>query len=206
MTSLDGAAWTAFLNNMVNNNWINPAYGNGIFCAVGTTAIFATYRSLDGGETWSDTTIAADTARGVAFGVNKFVVIVDFATALGRVINAADADETWVQRTATGSSNWTALGSRGATLIAARQATTGGVMRSTDDGDTWTAFNLPEANDVASIAYGNGVWIIVCRSGTNRVFRSTDDGLTWSAIAAAQNIQWQGVKYGNGVRFVMGLY
>ncbi len=178
--STNGTTWTsASLGVGEEWDWVDIAYGNGVFVAVAesdsSTARRA--RTTDGGATWSLGNISTG-AKAIAYGQGRFVIVE------GSFSNSAAYSTdgvTWTLRTLpanldSSESDWKdiAYGNGRFVAIAENDAQ---VAYSIDRGVTWTAARLPEVAPWNKVAYGNGVFLAVAEGNTAA---SSPDGINWT--------------------------
>ena len=178
--STNGTSWTsASLGVGEEWDWIDIAYGNGVFVAVAESDSSTTRRArtTDGGASWSLGNISTG-AKAITYGQGRFVIVE------GNFSNSAaySADGiTWTLRTLpanldSSESDWRdiAYGNGRFVAIASNDAQ---VAYSIDRGVTWNAARLPEVAPWTKVSYGNGVFFAVAAGSTAA---SSSDGINWT--------------------------
>lgn len=169
--------------------WIHSAvYGNDIWCVVNEDSSRGIRRSINYGETWSDTMIGL-CSRTLGFGAGVFMVILEN----GKVYTSPDAEF------------WTEIGavdtSHGGRLLAYKNsrwvfASAEGYTYESEDGKIWTLISQELSSHANTGWYGacyvnNYFYIFNQNSGE---LRRSIDGKTWPLVA---NIPPQTYKYDN---------
>ena len=172
------------------------AYGNSVYCAVGTDAstVGLNATSADG-ITWTNHT-TSNLFTDVTFGAGIFFATVNAGINGFRSTNGS----TWTATTVGGvvnqiAHNGLAVGS-GSLFVAVGS---GGIF-SSPDGITWTSRSNPTGVTLNGVAYGGGMWVA---AGGSSGIASSPDGITWtsrtpSGIGA---VNFNAVAYGAG-RFI----
>jgi len=157
------------------NTIVNLVSGQG-------SVLNGTYRSLDGGVTWSGLNTfgpSSSTALSITFAstLNLWVSVVFDSTNTMSIFSSTNGIS-WTSRYTHGSSGtgWS-IHWNGSMFVVAG---VGGAIITSTNGTTWTPRTSGVSFSFASVTFGNGRWIAVANTQTNGVSRSTD-GITWTA-------------------------
>ena len=158
-----------------------------------------TYRSIDGGATWSAGGNLANsgTWTAVGYGDGRWVAVRSGSTESAYSTN--------------GGISWTVGGTGGALPSASWTGVVYGMGKwvamangaqaaySIDGGVTWATVAMPSTSNWSSVAWGNGRFVAVsATSGTAAAYSL--DGVTWRASQALPTTHvWTKVRYGQGV-------
>jgi photosystem II stability/assembly factor-like uncharacterized protein len=149
------------------------------FLSMQTRAVeeFATYRSLDGGQSWS----RSDTGLPRASRVNAFGSInnVIFAATDAGMFASLDSGKSWISRFSTSEPTARPLcfASIRGTLFAGTERD--GILATQDEGKSWTSLaGTTDLGTVRSLVATDGMLL----AGTSRhgIFRSSDEGTSWT--------------------------
>ena len=180
-TSPDGLNWTS-RTPASNINWVNVAYGNGLFVAVASNGASNRIMTSPDGITWTsrDSGINPDFSA-VVYG-NGVWVAVSTASTGGSVFTSYDGID-WSEQAQVLVEYSIAYGNG--------LFTTGNYYST--DGINW---NVTSFGTLAKgITYGNGYFVAITDGGTNRVLYSTN-ALSWTAIPAASNATFKAIAFG----------
>ena len=182
----------------INSEWIDVAYGNGIFVAVAdkTTNNLMYSRC---GKVWSATGVSgvpANKFKCICFGGGKFVAIAK-DTALAAVsITSADGiawtggstmlDATWSQ----------VVYGDGIYMASTRVVVSSNNITTSVNGISWTNTYNAGMSDVNGLCYGKGLFIVGGSGAAIR--RSADAGVSWTSSYAGTG-KIVSIAYGNGV-------
>jgi hypothetical protein len=211
--SADGTTWQAGTVRPAGANANSrAAFGAGTWVTVtrsftGTTP--QCYSSTDG-VAWVVRTMGATglsqtqrtQARGVAFGNNRFVAMVNTNNATSILPRTSATGTAWTNQTATpaGMTDCSSITYGAGLFVAVGWASSVGGTISTcltsPDGTTWTVRNLPFPAKWNDISFANGRFVAIAEAD-NRAATSTD-GITWSAVTIGGSADWQCIEYGGG--------
>lgn len=153
-TSTNASSWPAA--PILPSGFMDIAYGNGVFCAVGNQNLAT---STDG-QNWTLRTLGTTASlRSVAFGNGTFVAV-------------GDSSMAWLSDNG---ANWRAvpaaqLPSNAYRIVfqngTFRTVGGGGQIASSVDGSTWTREPISATVPLWDVAFGNGLWVAVGGTGT----------------------------------------
>ena len=189
-----GAKWSAV--SCPDGDWVDMAYGNGVFVAVGYGFSSANQiiTSPDG-KNWTVRAVPeAESWYSVAYGNGLFVAV--STTGPNRAMVSKDNGATWTAISVPDNNNWRSVTFGNGLFVAVSDTGSGNRAMTSPDGITWTARTTPEDNNFQRICFGNGLFVAVAISGTNRIMTSPD-GVTWTARSVPSKM-WGGVCYGDG--------
>ncbi len=209
------ASWNSI--SAVNNDdaWLDIAYGNGTFVAVGdATGVGDAVMTSPDGETWTAQSAAGnnDAWAGVTYGNGQFVAVGN-GPGTDRVMTSSDGI-TWIVQTIASVPLQSVTYGDGL-FVAVSCGLTGEVCDTTvstenriytsSDGVTWTDRSAAGNDDSwTGVTYGDGLFVAVAATGTTRIMTSPD-GINWTAQSALGNDDdWQSVTYGNGQFVAVG--
>jgi len=207
--SADGVTWTAQSTNGVNNlpvarAWVDSAYGNGKFVAIGSGGVNSAVYSTDG-TTWSQGTISSSTWTSVAQGL---IGATHYFVAVSTTQNAAYSTDgiTWTSGNTLPSSDvWSsvAYGNGRFVAVAGDPSTTTTKAAYSINGTTWTAATMPgAAARWVSVTYGGGAFTAFAYN-SNRTSYSVD-GVTWvEGPSLSSSTTWNTSAYGNDRNIVL---
>lgn len=176
-------------------NWLDVAYGNGLYVAVAETGASQVMTSPDG-ITWTSRTAAAvRTWNSVTFGNGLFVAV--SSSGVGDRVMTSPDGITWTSRTSAADNDWRSVTYGNGVFVAVADSGVDRVMTSSN-GTVWTSVNVTTSGWRA-VTYGNGLFVAVANSGALRVMYSTNNGVSWMNSSAAAALLWNGVVYGNGL-------
>ena len=198
--------WTAIgaADGFIGTTFIATGIGAGdgtavpvVSSIVAVGADVAAY-SLDGGATWTASTIGTGNWQSIAYGDGKWVAITSDSV---NTMYSEDGGATWTaggdlptadawQGIAYGAGKWVAVSALGSGVVAAYTA---------DVTANWTQSTLPADRTWLGVTYGNNRFVAVASNASNTTAAySIDGGATWAAstVPAASYI---GVGYGQGV-------
>ena len=155
------------------NNYIDVAFGNGLFVA--TRSVGVSY-STDG-ITWNATNPGGFVGGKLAFG-NGLFVNVSNSGGSGQVFTSPDGF-VWTSRTAASNDTWSAITYGNGLFVAVAIAYSGGggIMTS-PDGITWTLRVGVGPGGFTGVAYGNGTYVAT-KTGSPGTMVTSYDGITW---------------------------
>ena len=193
MFSTNGIDWTSGVTPSTIGDWVDVAFGAGVFCAVcqggGTEKIMTSPDAI----TWTlRTPSAGNTWKTVAFGNGVFVVL-----SFSGVSMTSPDGINWTTQSCVNRS-WRSVTFGNGIFVAVAQSGTGDRVMSSTDGLTWFARTTPQDNVWSDVTFGNNLFVAVAQDGTNRVMTSPD-GVIWIARAAAGTQDWRGVDFSNGI-------
>ncbi len=193
-----GTSWTT-RTSAADNNWVNVAYGNGLFVATGISGSGNRVMTSPDGINWTTRTTPADNSwYGITYGNGLFVATATSGTG-NRVMTSPDGIN-WTIRASAADSGWNNVTYGEGMFVAVANGTSGGnkVMTS-PDGITWTLRTTPADNEWYSVTYGNGQFVAVGYAGTANRVMTSPNGITWTLQTSAADIHWTHVTYGNGM-------
>jgi hypothetical protein len=198
-SSAPGTAWTAG-GALPSTNFVDVAYGAGIYVAVGGTS--------NGASTGTPTaawvartlpTLGAGTYSAVHYGGNTFVAIATGSNATATSTNGTS----WAAGgNLPASTTWSYLTYGNGRFVA--MAPTGRIAYSLDFGATWSA--APSATGTTTsvlsssltwsrVEYGQGLFFAIA-SGTN-VCATSPDGINWTTRTMPSSSNWSDISFGN---------
>ncbi len=155
------------------------------------------YRSVDGGQTWTD--LSASLPAGINFATGPYVV-----NAQTYLLGIKSGPESGTIRTTDGGKTWAPVhqgGVLGQPLVSKPDGAlywvleSGGVIKSTDKGATWTQVTRngtisPVASTLVQLPNGT-----LAAVGNQVVIVSADQGTTWHPVSAGMPHAPAGVAY-----------
>lgn len=169
--SLDGLSWSSNITTIANTgfNAGQLAYGNGVWAFIYTdTGSWTVSYSTNQGNTWSNVTPFATTAKSIAYGNGVFVVVgADGTNAATTTCYTSPTGATWTARTLPSSQIWTSVTFANGYFVAV--GTTGSAstaIATSTDGITWTAQVVPSSVTRYQVAGGNGKFFYQNDTGT----------------------------------------
>jgi len=188
--------WT-IRTSAADNDWVDVAYGNGIFVAVAGTGIGQRVMTSTNGVTWDIRSSAADNQWwSVVYGNGLFVAVA--ATGVGNRVMTSPDGITWTIRTSAADNEWYAVTYGNGLFVAVAGTGTGNRVMTSPDGIVWTIRSSAADNQWWGVAYGNGLFVAVGITGTGNRVMTSPDGVVWTSRSAVDN-QWHSVTYGNGL-------
>lgn len=191
------------------NNFIDVAYGNGIFVATMSNGVG--YSNT--GILWNVSTLGGGFVGGkIAFGNGLFVTVANSGGS-GRVFTSPDGS-TWTTRTAASNDTWSAItyGNGLFVAVAIAYSAGGGIMTS-PDGITWTLRVGVGPGGFTGVVYGNGIFVAT-KTGSPGTMVTSSTGITWGnqntgissfAVHFANNVFTTGKHYSkNGLTWTAG--
>ena len=188
-TSIDGLTWV--IRTTPNLDLYGIRWGNGLFVAVGTSAIVT---SSDG-ITWTSRTVpAAINYRGVAWSPSLSIFAAVALTGTNnRVATSADGI-TWIARTPASNNDWIDIEWSPQLGLFAAVANTGTNTRiqTSVDGINWVTRTTPDS-DWRSIVWSaeRGVFVVI---GTGSLAMVSNDGITWTTRIVSNSL-WVSVTW-----------
>lgn len=177
-------------------HFINSSTG---FLCGGTNA--TSFKTTDGGETWTELTNAPpNTYYGVfAFNASKIIL----TTYPRKLVISTDGGDSWTEQEISAANPNTTFRD-----IYFKDANTGYVTGapnafaySTNGGATWTVSNSSSSRSQYALAYDNGV--VWTAGDFEYVYRSSNDGVTWDSVYFIDNTNphqpFNYITYGIGV-------
>jgi len=165
-----GVTWTAGGALPTATNYVDIAYGAGVFVAItggGSSTDIAAY-STDGGATWSSATLPSSSNWiSVTYGANKFVAV---SNASGSIAAYSLDGTTWSSSTLSTTGTWTSVKYGQGVFLAVNSANNNG--SSSEDGVNWTTRAITRASGTGFglAAHGNpgqsGIWAIIPSAST----------------------------------------
>ena len=173
------------------NNFIDVAYGNGVFVATRTNGV---HYSNDG-ITWNATNPVGFVGGKIVFG-NGLFVNVSNSGGSGRVFTSPDGF-IWTSRTAASNDTWSAItfGNGLFVAVAIAYSSGGGIMTS-PDGITWTLRVGVGPGGFTGVTYGAGTYVAT-KTGSPGTMVISYDGFSWSDQTTG--ISSLTVFYANGI-------
>jgi len=175
MSADNGETWTEIASPFMDTGVWSIAITSEDHLIVGTGLQFypggVTWRSTDGGATWTNPFVTDYAVRSLAISPNGI-----FAGTSGRVFRSTDDGVTW-ESTTVFSGSWVyalALTSDGAVIAGTSDD---GIFRSTDNGSSWTQVNTTTGINALVSSLTGQIFLGTFPGG---IFRSTDDGLSWA--------------------------
>ena len=155
------------------NNFIDVAFGNGIFVATRSNGV--SY-STDG-ITWNSTNPVGFVGGKLAFG-NGLFVNVSNSGGSGIVFTSPDGF-IWTSRTAASNDTWSAITFGNGLFVAVASSYTGGngIMTS-PDGITWTLRSGVASGGYTGVTFGFGTYV-ASKTGSPGTMVVSYDGITW---------------------------
>lgn len=171
------------------NDWINLAYGNGIFVALAPSGLSgAVAASTDNGATWTSGVMpfgAPASWTNIIYGAGKFVAIASGSTQAAYSTNGTS----WTVCNIPGGTQWTDIAYGNGRFVAI--TTTTAAPAYSFNGITWYLSNL--AITGTDITYGNGVFLVVCNGQTTGF--TSEDGITWKKRTVTAD-NYNGITFG----------
>ena len=204
--------WTS-RQSAATNVWNDVAYGNGTYCAVGSSGPSNRVMVSSDGYTWTigstgvnvsnnwtSVVYAYDPTYGPTFvavassGTNRAMFSSNITGLLGKywVASSVPPSNLAYNSVAYGNSYYVTVGDSA-------------VAYSNSGGSNWTQSTPAANNNWRSVCFGTlldgtDVFVAVSSNGTNnRVMRSTDYGQTWTSQTSAANNSWTDVAFGNNL-------
>lgn len=155
------------------NNFIDVAFGNGIFV---TTRSDGVSYSTDG-ITWNSTNPVGFVGGKLAFGNGLFVNVANSGGS-GIVFTSPDGF-IWTSRTAASNDTWSAITYGNGLFVAVASSYSGGngIMTS-PDGITWTLRSGVGSGGYTGVTYGFGTYV-ASKTGSPGTMVISYDGITW---------------------------
>jgi hypothetical protein len=191
------------------NNFIDVAYGNGIFVATRSNGVGYS----NDGITWNVFSLGGGFVGGkIAFGNGLFVTVANSGGS-GRVYTSPNGS-TWTVRTAASNDTWSAITYGNGLFVAVASAYSGGggIMTS-PDGITWTLRVGVGPGGFTGVVYGKGIFVAT-KTGSPGTMVTSSTGLTWGdqntgissfAVHFANNVFSTGKHYStNGLTWTAG--
>jgi hypothetical protein len=173
------------------NNFIDVAYGNGVFVATRTDGV---HYSNDG-ITWNATNPVGFVGGKIVFG-NGLFVNVSNSGGSGRVFTSTDGF-IWTSRTAASNDTWSAITyGNGLFVAVASSYTVGGGIMTSPDGITWTLRVGVGGGGFTGVTYGAGTYVAT-KTGSPGTMVISYDGFSWSDQTTG--ISSLTVFYANGI-------
>jgi hypothetical protein len=183
-----GATWKAAA--MPDGNWVEVAYGNGGFVAVGNyTGNYSKIAWSADGATWITRTASGAWSSGdqlwnsITYGNDRFVAVGRAVNPNGHIAAWSTDGVTWTLVTIPGPGP--VLGYTGITYgngrfvgVGTTSFTTGVYSGWSADGVTWTTQTIPDGIG-PYVAYGKGKFVTI--EDTNKIAWSAD-GATWTKV------------------------
>jgi len=173
------------------NNFIDVAYGNGVFVATRSNGV---HYSNDG-ITWNATNPVGFVGGKIVFG-NGLFVNVSNSGGSGRVFTSPDGF-IWTSRTAASNDTWSAITfGNGLFVAVASSYTAGGGIMTSPDGITWTLRVGVGGGGFTGVTYGAGTYVAT-KTGSPGTMVISYDGFSWSDQTTG--ISSLTVFYANGI-------
>ena len=173
------------------NNFIDVAYGNGVFVATRTDGV---HYSNDG-ITWNATNPVGFVGGKIVFGNGLFVNVANSGGS-GRVFTSPDGF-IWTSRTAASNDTWSAITyGNGLFVAVASSYTAGGGIMTSPDGITWTLRVGVGGGGFTGVTYGAGTYVAT-KTGSPGTMVISYDGFSWSDQTTG--ISSLTVFYANGI-------
>jgi hypothetical protein len=173
------------------NNFIDIAYGNGVFVATRSNGV---HYSNDG-ITWNATNPVGFVGGKIVFG-NGLFVNVSNSGGSGQVFTSPDGF-IWTSRTAASNDTWSAITyGNGLFVAVASSYTAGGGIMTSPDGITWTLRVGVGGGGFTGVTYGAGTYVAT-KTGSPGTMVISYDGFTWSDQTTG--ISSLTVFYANGI-------
>jgi len=173
------------------NNFIDIAYGNGVFVATRSNGV---HYSNDG-ITWNATNPVGFVGGKIVFG-NGLFVNVSNSGGSGRVFTSPDGF-IWTSRTAASNDTWSAITyGNGLFVAVASSYTAGGGIMTSPEGITWTLRVGVGGGGFTGVTYGAGTYVAT-KTGSPGTMVISYDGFTWSDQTTG--ISSLTVFYANGI-------
>lgn len=194
-----GATWEHNSVN-INGNWVDIAYGNGVYVMVancdanGSVSYLATSTDL---KTWTLVTLPrTDNWNTVLFGNGKFVV---YGNA-GLVLYSTDGT-TWTDKLTTHNGySWGGAFGNGVFVMGGGGVGGQTVVSASTDGINWTQTTVSTSDYISNFTFVDGYFYAlsgaVRQASVGKVYRSAD-GLSWELISTADlpSYKWVGLAY-----------
>ena len=189
----------------ITREWNNVGFGNGLFVAVGGTAIDGTggiMTSPDGNSWTTRATNITTEFRSVCFGGGRFVAVTDASNFAVHFMTSVDGIN-WTTGTVSAQNAWNSVVFGNGIFVAVAWTGEGNRVMTSTNGTTWTSRQSPADNNWQSVAFGDGVFVAVADNDdgfdTRRVMTSPD-GIVWTLHESADDLaSWNSVTYGNGL-------
>ena len=173
------------------NNFLDIAYGNGVFVATRSNGV---HYSNDG-ITWNATNPVGFVGGKIVFG-NGLFVNVSNSGGIGRVFTSPDGF-IWTSRTAASNDTWSGITyGNGLFVAVASSYTAGGGIMTSPDGITWTLRVGVGGGGFTGVTYGAGTYVAT-KTGSPGTMVISYDGFTWSDQTTG--ISSLTVFYANGI-------
>ena len=189
------------------NNYIDVAYGNGVFVATRSNGV--SYSS--DGITWNATNPVGFVGGKIAFGNGLFVNI--GLSGSSAYIFTSEDGFVWTSRTTASNDAWSNIEYGNGLFVAVAQSwTAGGGIMTSPDGITWTLREAPSVTGgFTDLAYGAGIWVATV-SGSPGTMVTSYDGFIWTdqttgissfSVAFADGVFTTGKHYStNGITWL----
>jgi hypothetical protein len=155
------------------NNYVDVAYGNGVFVATRSNGVSYS----NDGITWNYTSTFGFVGGKLAFG-NGIFVNVSNSGGSGQVFTSPDGFF-WTSRTAASNDTWSAITFGNGLFVAVASSYTGGngIMTS-PDGITWTLRSGVASGGYTGVTFGFGTYV-ASKTGSPGTMVISYDGITW---------------------------
>jgi hypothetical protein len=155
------------------NNFIDVAYGNGVFVATRSNGVSYS----NDGITWGATNPVGFVGGKLAFG-NGLFVNVSNSGGSGIVFTSPDGF-VWTSRTAASNDTWSAITFGNGLFVAVAIAyTAGGGIMTSPDGITWTLRSGVASGGYTGVTFGFGTYV-ASKTGSPGTMVVSYDGITW---------------------------
>ena len=155
------------------NNYVDVAYGNGVFVATRSNGVSYS----NDGITWAATNPVGFVGGKLAFGNGLFVNVAN-SGGIAKVFTSPDGF-VWTSRTPASNDTWSAITYGGGLFVAVASSYTGGngIMTS-PDGITWTLRSGVASGGYTGVTYGFGTYV-ASKTGSPGTIVISYDGITW---------------------------
>jgi len=178
-----------------SSNWVNVAYGNGIFIAVQNGGTSAAAYSTNG-TSWSSMTMSSATSwEAVTYGNGYYVAIANSSTSAAYSTNGT----TWTSMTIAGAGGQSIAYGNKTFVVVPLGSITGAYST---NATSWSSMTMPLSASWKSVTYGNGVFVAVAQSIAYSAYSS--DGVVWTLTTLPSSDNWLSIAYGNGVFIAVG--